>query len=327
MKDSNDSQVRPSASALSPSKSGDSLQSIRAATKEFCRRLKGSAGQKTVLTGFGELDAATGGLLPGSLVVVGARPGMGKTAFALNIALHAALREEKTVAIFSLEMSEEELVQRLIASGAETDVKCLGAASLTETERARVNAFAEELCNTDNILIDDTAVQSVGSIQAQCRRAAARSQKPDLIVIDYLQLLHPEYGQAESRDAELVGIVRGFKLLARETDCPVMVLSQVSRKPEDRPDKRPRLSDLRGCGSIEQEADMVLMLHRPSYYDGSASGDAGQDPAEEAKVIIAKHRNGGTREVTLDFMRKYAAFRDPAAVGNAPERDAAICQI
>ncbi|MBR4748450.1 MAG: DnaB-like helicase C-terminal domain-containing protein, partial [Abditibacteriota bacterium] len=226
MKDSNDSQVRPSASALSPSKSGDSLQSIRAATKEFCRRLKGSAGQKTVLTGFGELDAATCGLQPANLVIVAARPGMGKTAFALNIALHAALREEKTVAIFSLEMSEEELVQRLIASGAETDVKCLGAASLTETERARVNAFAEELCNTDNILIDDTAVQSVGSIQAQCRRAAARSQKPDLIVIDYLQLMQSENRRAENRNQEISEIVRGLKLLAKEMDCPVMALSQ-----------------------------------------------------------------------------------------------------
>ncbi|MBO4548397.1 MAG: replicative DNA helicase [Abditibacteriota bacterium] len=306
---------------ISQKKTGDTLLGIRDITTRFYRFLQErntvDFSQRGVLTGFKELDDVTSGLQPANLVIVAARPGMGKTAFALNIALHAALREGKTVAIFSLEMSTEDVYQRFIASEMELEMGTLRRANLSDTQWEKINQISEELHNADNIYIDDSGQQSNLSILAKCRRvvadrAAENKKKLDLIVIDYLQLMQSENRRAENRNQEISEIVRGLKLLAKEMDCPVMALSQVNRKLEDRPDKRPQLSDLRESGSIEQDADIVLMLHRPSYFDRSASDDVEQDPVEEAKVIIAKHRNGETRELTLGFVRKYAAFRNLA---------------
>ena len=304
---------------IAQKKNEDTLLGIRDINTRFYRFLQErntvDFSRRGVLTGFTELDEVTSGLQPANLVIVAGRPGMGKTAFALNIALHAALREEKTVAIFSLEMSTEDVYQRFIAS--EMEMKDLRNARLTDTQWDKINEISEELHNADNIYIDDSGQQSNLSILAKCRRvvadrAAENKKKLDLIVIDYLQLMQSENRRAENRNQEISEIVRGLKLLAKEMDCPVMALSQVNRKLEDRPDKRPQLSDLRESGSIEQDADIVLMLHRPSYFDRKTSDDAEPDPVEEAKVIIAKHRNGETKDLTLGFVRKYAAFRNLA---------------
>ena len=213
-------------------------------------------------TGFKELDEKTSGLHPSDLIIVAARPGMGKTAFALNIAQQSAVKSGASVMIFSLEMSQEQLGQRLIAMQARVESEKLKKGTLDLKDWDRINYALNELNNT-KIVIDDTPGISIMEMRNKCRRLKAE-QGLDLIVVDYLQLMTFD-GRADSRQQEISALSRHLKLLAREMNCPVIVLSQLSRAPELRQDKRPMLSDLRESGSIEQDADIVMFLYRDDY--------------------------------------------------------------
>ena len=215
-------------------------------------------------TGFKALDEKTSGLQKSDLIIIAARPGMGKTAFALNVAAQSAVKAKASVLIFSLEMSQEQLGQRLIAMQARVESEKLKKGNLERKDWDRINVALDEL-NETKIVIDDTPGISIMEMRNKCRRLKAE-QGLDLVVIDYLQLMTFD-GRADSRQQEVSALSRHLKLLAREMDCPVIVLSQLSRAPEQRQDKRPMLSDLRESGSIEQDADIVIFLYRDDYYN------------------------------------------------------------
>ena len=254
-------------------------------------------------TGFRDLDAKTNGLQKSDLIIIAARPSMGKTAFALNIAQYAAVRKKKRVAIFSLEMSDDSLGMRLLSMEARVDSKKLKTGDLSVEEWESLEAAAQKLSDSD-IMIDDTTNMGAMEIRNKCRRMVM-SKPLDLIVIDYLQMMSADT-RAESRQQEVTQISRYLKQLAREMECPVIVLSQLSRAAEKRQgDSRPMLSDLRESGAIEQDADVVMFLYRPDYYKAP---DA--QPTNTCEVIIAKQRNGETGTVTLTWVPRYTKFAD-----------------
>jgi len=256
-------------------------------------------------TGFIELDRLTGGLRATNLVVIAARPSMGKTALALSIAEHVALRESQSVAVFSLEMSGEELVQRMLGSVAMVDVTRLRSGRLAAEDWPRVTRAADELAKA-KLFIDDSEGLTIGEMRTKARRLKSR-EGLGLVVIDYIQLMEGGTGRRdENRVQELSSISRGLKMLARDLDVPIIVLSQLNRSPDARNDKRPMLSDLRESGAIEQDADLVLMIYRDEYYNPDT-----QDQGV-AEVNLAKHRNGPTDRVKLTFMGKYAKFGNVA---------------
>jgi replicative DNA helicase len=260
--------------------------------------------------GFGELDRLTGGLRPSNLVVVAARPSMGKTAFALGVAQHAALQEERAVAIFSLEMSGEELIQRMLCSTALVDARRMRTGQLSPDDWPRISHAADQLSKS-RLFIDDSEGMTVGEIRTKARRLKSRIGL-DLVVVDYIQLMESSPGRwrrDENRVQELAAISRALKMMARDLDVPVVCVSQLNRAPDARVDKRPLLSDLRESGAIEQDADLVLMIYRDDYYN-SDSDDKGI-----AEVNIAKHRNGPTDRVRLAFVDTYARFNSLAADG------------
>ena len=254
-------------------------------------------------TGFKQLDEKTSGLQPSDLIIVAARPGMGKTAFALNIAQQSAVKAGASVLIFSLEMSQEQLGQRLIAMQARVESEKLKKGTLDLKDWDRINFALNELNNT-KIVIDDTPGISIMEMRNKCRRLKAE-QGLDLIVVDYLQLMTFD-GRADSRQQEISALSRHLKLLAREMNCPVIVLSQLSRAPELRQDKRPMLSDLRESGSIEQDADIVMFLYRDDYYT--------ENPEKPGvcEINIAKHRSGPTDRIDLTWVARYTKFSDKA---------------
>ena len=254
-------------------------------------------------TGFKALDEKTSGLQPSDLVIVAARPGMGKTAFALNIAAQSAVKAEASVIIFSLEISREQLGQRLIAMQARVESEKLKKGNLDLKDWDRINMALNELNNT-RIVIDDTPGITIMEMRNKCRRLKAE-QGLDLIVVDYLQLMTYE-GRADSRQQEISALSRNLKLLAREMECPVIVLSQLSRAPELRQDKRPMLSDLRESGSIEQDADIVMFLYRDDYYNEET------EKPGVCEVNIAKHRSGPTDRIELTWVARYTKFSDKA---------------
>lgn len=254
-------------------------------------------------TGFKTLDEKTSGLQPSDLIIVAARPGMGKTAFALNIAQQSAVKAGASVLIFSLEMSQEQLGQRLIAMQARVESEKLKRGGLELKDWDRINVALNEL-NGTKIVIDDTPGISVMEMRNKCRRLKAE-QGLDLIVVDYLQLMTFD-GRADNRQQEISALSRHLKLLAREMECPVIVLSQLSRAPELRQDKRPMLSDLRESGSIEQDADIVMFLYRDDYYN-----EATEKPGV-CEVNIAKHRSGPTDRIELTWVARYTKFSDKA---------------
>jgi replicative DNA helicase len=266
-------------------------------------------------TGFRELDYVTAGLQKSDLVIIAARPSMGKTSLCLNIGEHVALREGKTVAIFSLEMSKEQLVQRMICSQAEVNAHRLRLGMLPDTAWQRLARAVQELWNA-RIFIDDTPDISVLEMRAKCRRLRAEHGL-DLVIVDYLQLMR-SHRRAENRTQEISDIARALKGLARELAVPIIALSQLSRAVEHRENKRPMLSDLRESGSIEAEADVVAFIYRPEYYamkEAVSSDDveAGTMPreegrVEEAEIIVAKQRNGPTGTVRVGFKPDYARF-------------------
>ena len=257
-------------------------------------------------TGFRELDQLTAGLQPSSLNVLAARPAMGKTAFALTIAQNVALREQKPVGIFNLEMSAVQLVTRMLCSEARVDMSRVRNGQLSERDFQRLADTAGRLSET-KMFIDDNADLTVMELRSRARRLMAEHGL-GLIIIDYLQLMSGgnRFSGSENRQQEISTISRGLKLLARELDVPVLALSQLSRAVESRPNKRPLLSDLRESGSIEQDADLVMFIYRDEYYDAQSEKQG------IAEVIIGKQRNGPVGTVELQFHNAHVRFNDLA---------------
>ena len=261
-------------------------------------------------SGFSELDKMTTGFHDDELIILAARPGVGKTAFALNVAHFVGLKTDKTVAMFSLEMGAEQLVQRMLASEGLIDSQHLRTGQLTDEEWRKLVVAAGSLDNT-SIYIDDTPGIKMSEIRAKARRLAKEKRNLGLIVIDYLQLI--EGPRSESRQQEVSAISRQLKKLAKELHIPVIALSQLSRSVEQRQDKRPVLSDIRESGSIEQDADIVAFLYRDDYYrDERDEDDEGEVEAEEdngeVEVIIEKNRSGTRGTVKLMFSKPYNRF-------------------
>jgi replicative DNA helicase len=290
---------------------------------ERIEKLQESAGGITgVPSGFPDLDRMTTGLQKGDLVIVAARPSMGKTSWVMNVAANAAIGHNIPAAIFSLEMSSEQLVQRLLCAEGRIDAQKLRKGRLSQEEHQRLAAAAGHL-NTAPIWIDDQPGANVLEIRAKARRLQSelRSDGKDLglVVIDYMQLMSGA-GRTENRVQEVSEISRGLKALARELEVPVVALSQLSRGPEQRTDKRPMLSDLRESGSIEQDADLVMFLFRPEYYAPAEKRDELEGKAE---LIVSKQRNGPTGVVDLFFQKAYTRFD---SVVRGPQEGAAYGQ-
>ncbi len=250
-------------------------------------------------TGFIDMDMKLSGLQKSDLILLAARPSMGKTALGINIVTNSALKAGAKVAVFSLEMSKEQLVQRMIAATAHVDLQKIISGRLNEEEWLNIINSMGPLSAAD-VFIDDTAGITLMEMKAKCRRLKIESGL-DLVVIDYLQLMEME-GRQESRQQEISSISRGLKALAKEMDCPVIALSQLSRAPELRADHRPILSDLRESGAIEQDADVVLFLYRDDYYNEDS------DQKNIGELIIAKHRNGPTGTLELVFKKEFTKF-------------------
>lgn len=262
-------------------------------------RLFNNKGEITgVGSGFIDLDAKTSGFQKGDMVLIAARPSMGKTTFALNIAEHAALREGKSVVVFSLEMSKEQLAYKLLCSEANVDMLKLRTGALDDKDWENI-ARATGPLSKAKVYIDDTAGVTVMEMRSKCRRLKLE-YGIDLIVIDYLQLMSGS--SSESRQQEVSEISRSIKALAKEMECPVIALSQLSRAPEQRADHRPMLSDLRESGSIEQDADLVMFLYRDEYYNKET------EDTNMAECIIAKQRNGPVGTVKLAWLGQYSKF-------------------
>lgn len=259
-------------------------------------------------TGFIDLDSRTSGLQKSDLIMIAARPSMGKTAFALNVAQQAAIKAKAKVLIFSLEMSKEQLGQRLLSMESRIEMQKLKTGSLERHDWDQIHIALDTLTNT-HVYIDDTPGITAMEIKNKCRRLKAEKGL-DLVVIDYLQLMSFE-GRAESRQQEITAISRFLKQLAREMDCPVVVLSQLSRAPEQRADHRPILSDLRESGSIEQDADIVMFLYRDEYYNPETT-----EKPNICEVNIAKQRSGPTGTVELTWLGKYTRFVDKSRMSD-----------
>ena len=264
-------------------------------------RLFNNKGQITgVPSGFTDLDAKTSGFQKGDMVLIAARPSMGKTTFALNIAENAALREGKSVVIFSLEMPKEQLAYKLLCSEANVDMLKLRTGNLDDKDWENI-ARATGPLSKAKIYIDDTAGVTVMEMRSKCRRLKME-YGIDLILIDYLQLMSGS--SSENRQQEVSEISRSIKALAKEMECPVIALSQLSRAPEQRADHRPMLSDLRESGSIEQDADLVMFLYRDEYYNKET------EDKNMAECIVAKHRNGPVGTVKMAFLGALSKFGD-----------------
>ena len=258
-------------------------------------------------SGFKALDELTAGFQKSNLIVLAARPGMGKTSLALNIATHLAVREQIPVAIFSLEMSREEVTTRLMCTEGRVDSKRLRVGRLSKADWQNLTNASTRLYNAP-IYVDDSAGVSPIEIKAKARRLKARLDGHlGLVVVDYLQLMGGQT-RVENRVQEISQISRALKLIARDLDVPVLAISQLSRAVEQRTDKRPVLSDLRESGSIEQDADLVMFIYRDEYYNGEESEHQGL-----AEVHVAKHRNGPTETIKLNFVKRYAKFSDHRA--------------
>lgn len=265
-----------------------------------------------VPTGFYDLDRMTAGLQSGDLVVLAARPSMGKTALAINIAEHVALNEGLPVAVFSMEMGAAQLAVRIVGSIGRIDQGHLRTGRLTDEEWPRLTEAVERLRGV-SLHIDESAGLTSSELRANARRLARKCGKLGLIVVDYLQLMSANAGgDGENRATELGEISRGLKTLAKELQCPVIALSQLNRSVEARPDKRPMMSDLRESGAIEQDADIIMFIYRDEYYTKEKCTEPGV-----AEVIIAKQRNGPTGTVKLAFLKPITKFESLASGDSA----------
>ncbi|WP_119154362.1 replicative DNA helicase [Caldimonas tepidiphila] len=269
-----------------------------------------------VRTGFIDMDRMTAGLQPGDLIVLAARPSMGKTAFALNIAEHVAVAEGLPVVVFSMEMGAAQLALRVVGSLGRIDQQHLRTGSLRDDEWSRLSEAVEKLRNA-SIFIDETPGLSPNELRARARRQARQCGQLGLIVIDYLQLMSGSGGGSEENRATVIGeISRGLKALAKELKCPVIALSQLNRSVETRTDKRPMMSDLRESGAIEQDADVIMFIYRDEYY----TKDQCKEPGV-AEIIIGKQRNGPVGTVKLAFLKPNTKFENlaPGYVGGGDE--------
>ena len=257
-------------------------------------------------TGFYDFDQMTSGLQPGNLIILAARPAMGKTAFALNIAQNVGLRTDKSVAVFSLEMSKQELMKRLLASEAEVDARRLSSGHLQPQDWEKITKVMETFSTDSKIYIDDTGGLSVTEMRAKCKRLKMKEKNLGLIVIDYLQLM--QGNNPNDRNQEISAISRGLKILAKELEVPIIALSQLTRGNEKRDNKRPMLSDLRDSGAIEQDADIVLFIHREEYYDKE-----NPDLKGKAELIVAKNRSGPVDTINLLFQANITKFKSPVS--------------
>ena len=269
------------------------------AMERISLQMESGQGVVGVPSGFHDLDRMTGGFKDSDLIIVAGRPSMGKTSLALNISLHAALEANKSIVIFSLEMSKEQLTERLLTEQAQIDAQRLHRGQLSEAEFDRVSNALGPLGEA-NIYIDDTPAMDELTLQLKARQAKMR-HNVDMILVDYLQLMHGRSRGDDNRVQEVSSISRALKGLARELRIPVIAISQLSRAPEQRPDKRPILSDLRESGAIEQDSDVVMFLYRPEYYKS-------EERPGIAEVILAKHRNGPTGMIELKFRRDHTRF-------------------
>jgi replicative DNA helicase len=257
-------------------------------------------------SGYRELDRVTSGFQPGNLIILAARPSMGKSALALCMAANLGVRHNTPVALFTLEMSKAEVTQRMMCSEAKVESQRLRSGKLAQDDWPRLTAACDKLMKAP-IYVDDTGSITMMELRSKARRLKSREPKLGMIIVDYLQLM-TSGGQAESRVQEVSQISRSLKVLARDLEVPIIALSQLSRAVEQRHDKRPVLSDLRESGSIEQDADLVAFVYRDEYYNGEESDQQGL-----AEVILAKHRNGPTDTVKLSFLKRFAKFADLAA--------------
>ncbi len=282
---------------------------VRDAVKRI-ENAKNQTGQFSgVPSGFTELDRVTAGWQPSDLIIVAARPGMGKTAFVLTMARNVAVDFKKAVAVFSLEMSSVQLVTRLISAEAQLPGDKLRKGNLENYEWEQLNAKISALIDAP-LYIDDTPSLSVFELRAKCRRLKAQHDI-QMVVIDYIQLMSAGIDRSSgNREQEISTISRSLKSLAKELNIPVIALSQLNRSVEQRPNKKPLLSDLRESGAIEQDADMVVFIYRPEYYNQNVD-EGGASLAGHAEISIAKHRNGALKDVPLRFISKYAKFTDP----------------
>ena len=255
-----------------------------------------------IATGFIDLDYATAGMQPSDLVLIAARPSMGKTAFVLNLAQHMAMRSNKTVAIFSLEMSKEQLINRMFSLQSTVDAQKLRTGKLTLDDWNKLTESANEI-GRSKLVIDDTPGISIQQLRSKCRKLKMSKDGLDIIIIDYLQLMSGGGGRSsDSRQQEISDISRSLKAIARELSVPVIALSQLSRAVEKRDDKRPMLSDLRESGAIEQDADVVMFIYREDYYKKDT------DRQNIAEIIIAKQRNGPTKTIELAWLPELTKF-------------------
>lgn len=284
-----------------------SMDIVKASIQKIEELYKRKAEVTGIATGFTEMDKMTSGLHPGELTIVAARPSMGKTAFSLNIAQHIALRQKKTVAYFSLEMGKEAMMMRMLAAESRVSMGEIRNGRIPDSAWPKLINAASALSESP-LFLDDTSGISPFEIRSRCRRLKAEHGL-DCIMIDYLQLMDLKQ-KVESRERAVSEISKGLKAIAKELQVPVIALAQLNRGVEGRSDRRPMLSDLRESGSIEQDADVIMMLYRDDYYDK-------EDPDKQghAEVIIGKQRNGATGTVKLRFDAKYARFRDAEGEG------------
>lgn len=279
---------------------------ISKAIKDIESAAKKDGGVTGVPSGFTELDRITAGWQKSDLIIIAARPGMGKTAFVLSLARNAAVQFKLPVAFFSLEMSSVQLVNRLISSETEITSEALRRGQLQHFEWEQLNAKISPLTDAP-LYIDDTPALSIFELRAKCRRLVAE-KKVQMIIIDYMQLMTAG-SDTGNREQEISTISRSLKAIAKELEVPIICLSQLSREVEKRGGvKRPQLSDLRESGAIEQDADMVLFIYRPEYY-GLTEGEHG-DTRNQAEIIVAKNRNGSLKDITLKFIGRFTKFTD-----------------
>ncbi len=289
-------------------------EALRKAQENLERLAKNKSEITGVPTGFYDLDKATSGLHEGEMIIIAARPGMGKTALALNIATNAAFHTDKAVAIFNLEMPAEQLVNRMISAIGQIDSKKLQTGQLQHNDWKRYNEAMSQLADT-NIYIEDDAGITCSEIKAKCRRLAASDKGLGLVVIDYLQLITSGAKRTESRQQEVSDISRSLKTMAMELKVPVVALAQLSRNAEKRENNQPMLADLRESGSIEQDADLVMFINRKDYY--KEKGELNKETNVPCDIIIAKHRKGSTGKFELLFELNMSNFRN--YIANASE--------
>lgn len=291
--------------AISERSSGKNFQSIGFLTAKIFEEAILRSTQNTSVTGlatnYTRLDAMTAGLQPSDLIILAARPAMGKTAFALNLAMRTAIFHNHPVAIFSLEMSATSLAERMLSLWAKVELTRLKRGFLDDDDWQKLHMAANQL-DKALIFIDDTAELNTLTLRARCRRLKAEHDL-QFVIVDYLQLMRSS--RTESRELEISDISRNLKALAKELNIPVLALSQLNRKVEERVNKRPLLSDLRESGAIEQDADIIMFIHREDAYNKDKSAHN-----NKAEIIIGKHRNGPTGIVELAFLPKYTAFEN-----------------